>query len=138
MADRGFEKEAVARALVRLEAEGLLDDLGAARSAVRIRGDRYGSRRLERELRARGFSRETVERALSEREPEAEETALYRALERVWKRSARLSGLVRRKRALDSLVRRGFPAAKVSEMIDRFEKTRNDDHEGKRGPRAVS
>jgi SOS response regulatory protein OraA/RecX len=116
----------------------LLDDLGAARSAVRIRGDRYGARRLERELRARGFSRETVARALSEREPDAEETALVRALERVWKRSSQLPGLVRRKRALDSLARRGFPPAKVSEMIDRFEKTRNDAHESKRGPRAVS
>jgi SOS response regulatory protein OraA/RecX len=116
----------------------LLDDLGAARSAVRIRGDRYGARRLERELRARGFSRETVERALSEREPEAEETALVRVLERVWKRSARLPGAVRRKRAVDSLARRGFSATKVSEMIDRFEKTRHDVHESQRGPRAVS
>jgi SOS response regulatory protein OraA/RecX len=136
--DRGYEREAVARALGRLEAEGLLDDLGAARSAVRIRGDRYGARRLERELRARGFSRETVEHALSEREPEAEETALVRALERVWKRSARLPEVVRRKRAVDSLARRGFSAAKVSEMIDRFEKTRHDAHESQRGPRAVS
>jgi SOS response regulatory protein OraA/RecX len=116
----------------------LLDDLGAARSAVRIRGGRYGARRLERELRARGFSRETVERALSEREPEAEETALARALERVWKKSARLPGAVRRKRAIDSLARRGFSAARVSEMIDRFERKPNDDHEGERGPRAVS
>jgi SOS response regulatory protein OraA/RecX len=116
----------------------LLDDLGAARSAVRIRGDRYGNRRLERELRARGFSRETIELALSEREPDAEETALVRALERVWKRSARLPAAVRRKRAVDSLARRGFSAAKVSEMIDRFEKTRHDAHESKRGPRAVS
>jgi SOS response regulatory protein OraA/RecX len=104
---------------------------------VRLRGERYGARRLERELRARGFSPETVERVLSEREPEAEETALVRALERVWKRSARLSGIVRKKRAIDSLARRGFSAAKVSEMIDRFEKKRNDVHESQRGPRAV-
>jgi SOS response regulatory protein OraA/RecX len=104
---------------------------------VRLRGERYGARRLERELRSRGFSRETVERVLSEREPEAEETALVRALERVWKRNARLSGTLRKKRAIDSLARRGFSAARVSEMIDRFEKKRNDVHESQRGPRAV-
>jgi SOS response regulatory protein OraA/RecX len=105
---------------------------------VRLRGERYGARRLGLELRARGFSRETVERALSEREPEAEETALVRALERVWKRNARLPGLVRRKRAVDALARRGFPAAKVSEMIDQFERSLHDAHESQRGPRTVS
>jgi SOS response regulatory protein OraA/RecX len=138
LAERGYENGAVARAIARLEAEGCLDDLGAARSAVRLRGERYGVRRLERELRSRGFSRETVERALSEREPEAEETALARALERAWKRNARLPGLLRKKRAVDSLARRGFSAERVSEMIDRFERTLQNADEDGRGPRTVS
>ncbi|HEX9303791.1 MAG TPA: regulatory protein RecX [Thermoanaerobaculia bacterium] len=138
LADRGYDRTAVQGAVDRLEREGLLDDLAAARSAVRTRGERYGTRRLERELRARGFSRETVERALAERDPDREETALSRALERAWKSNARLPSLIRRRRVLDSLARRGFSPEKVSEMIDRFERSFKNGNEGQRGPRTVS
>jgi SOS response regulatory protein OraA/RecX len=122
----------VARALARLEEEGWLDELGAARSAVRLRGDRYGARRIERELRSRGFAREIVEAALAERDPDQEERSLARALEKVWKSNAHLPAPARRRRATDSLARRGFSAEKVSEMIDRLS------HEVERGPRALS
>jgi regulatory protein len=132
LAERGFERGTVAQALAQLEEEGWLDDLGAARSAVRLRGERYGARRIERELKSRGFSRETVEAALSERDPRVEETALSRALERVWKRHAGLPTPARRRRAVDSLARRGFSPEKVSEMIDRL------NHEIERGPRTLS
>jgi SOS response regulatory protein OraA/RecX len=105
---------------------------------VRTRGERYGTRRLASELSARGFSRETVEKALAERDPGSEETALRRALERAWKSNARLPSLVRRRRVLDSLARRGFSPAKVSEMIDRFERSFKNVDESQRGPRTVS
>ncbi len=130
---RGFEAESVVSALDRLEREGFLDDLGAARSAVRQRGERYGTRRLASELAARGFSRETVDEALAARAPELEEKALARALERVWKSHARKPALARRRAALDALLRRGFSAEKISAMIERL---RRDEVE--RGPRALS
>ncbi|MEO8349078.1 MAG: regulatory protein RecX [Acidobacteriota bacterium] len=130
---RGFESEAVTGALDRLEREGWLDDLGAARSAVRQRGVRYGTRRLAQELAARGFSRETVDEALAERAPAVEEKALARALERVWKSHAAKPALARRRAALDALLRRGFSAEKISAMIDRLKRD-----EIERGPRALS
>ncbi len=120
-------------ALDRLEEESFLDDLGAARSAVRQRGERYGTRRLARELAARGFSRETVDEALSERDPGVEEKALARALERVWKSHSAKPAPARRRAAVDALVRRGFSAEKISAMIERLKQD-----EVQRGPRALS
>ena len=71
-------------ALERLEAEGLLDDLAAARSVVRLRGARYGAARIERELRARGFAKETIAAALSRRKAarEREDEALAERVRR--------------------------------------------------------
>jgi len=120
-------------ALDRLGREGYLDDLGAARSAVRQRGERYGTRRLARELAARGFSRETIAEATSEHSPEVEEKALARALERFWKSHAGKPAPARRRAALDALLRRGFSAEKISAMIERLKR-----NELERGPRALS
>ena len=39
---------------------GWVDDLAAARSAVRLRGARYGRARVERELKARGLSKDVI------------------------------------------------------------------------------
>jgi regulatory protein len=131
---RGFEPAAVSRALHRLEAEGWLDELGAAASTVRLRGARYGPRRIERELAARGFARDTIAAALGEIDPAVEERTLARALRKVWTRHSALPRRERRRRAIDALTRRGFAAEKVSEMIDRLGR----DDEVERGPRALS
>lgn len=133
---RGFERGAVTVALDRLAREGWLDELGAARSTVRLRGERYGVRRIERELQARGFSRETIEAALSERDLEREEKTLRRAVERVWNRYARLPAPARRRRAIEALARRGFAAEKVSEMIEHL--SHGEQNPVRRGPRALS
>lgn len=132
LADRGFERAAIDQALCDLEEKGWLDDLAAARSAVRTRGARYGRIRIERELFARGFSREVIEEALGARDPETEEKALSSALEKAWRSSGGLPLPARRRRVIDALARRGFSARRVSEMIDSL----ND--EIQRGPRALS
>jgi regulatory protein len=133
---RGFERGAVTLALERLAREGWLDELGAARSTVRLRGERYGVRRIERELRSRGFSRETIDAALSDRDPEREEKTLRRAVEKAWTRYSRLPAPARRRRAIESLARRGFAAEKVSEMIEHL--SHGERNEVRRGPRALS
>ena len=118
IAARGFLPAAVAEAIERLERQGLVDDLSAARSAVRQRGARYGKGRVERELKARGFSRETISAALvAEGGAEREEAALRAAFEKLWKARADLSPALRRRRVFDALTRRGFSAEKISEMI---------------------
>ncbi len=118
LADRGFEQGTVEEALERLAGEGLLDDLAAARSTVRVRGARHGRSRIERELKARGFAGETIGAAFAaEGAAEREEAALRKAFERLWAARAHMAPAVRRRRVFDALTRRGFPAEKISEII---------------------
>ena len=118
LALRGFEPDAVARALARLEQDGLLDDLAAARSTVRGRGARYGRSRVERELKVRGFPKEVIGAAFeAEGGGRLEEEALRRAFDRLWKARGDLAPALRRRRVFHALIRRGFPAEKISEII---------------------
>jgi len=114
---RGFERPAVDEALRRLARERWLDDLVAARSAVRSRASRYGRDRIRRELSARGFSPETIERALAEVRRGEEKQALAVIQRRLWKLHARLPREKRRRRVWMGLLRRGFAAEDVSEIM---------------------
>ena len=107
-------------ALARLEREGWLDDLAAARSAARARAGRYGRGRIERELAARGFSAETIAAVLSEIDPEGEERALSRLLAKLRQSSAGLDPEKRRRRVWNALSRRGFPAAAISAKMENW------------------
>jgi SOS response regulatory protein OraA/RecX len=83
-----------------------------------VRGARHGRGRIERELRGRGFSKETVAAALNaEGASQREDEALRKAFERLWKARAHLAPALRRRRVFDALTRRGFPAEKISEII---------------------
>ena len=117
LVDRGFGREAASRAAVRLEEEGWLDDLAAARSAARTRGARYGRARVERDLSARGFDRETIAAALAAERSEREGPALARAFARLWARHGGLPLPERRQKVRAALSRRGFAAADISAMI---------------------
>ena len=115
---RGFERPAAEEAARSLERDGWLDDAAAARSFVLSRKGRYGRARIERELSVRGFDADVAAAALKELPAEGEEAALVRA----WKKLLR-SGLPgqdprrRRERIARALIRRGFSAEKVFEMI---------------------
>jgi regulatory protein len=119
LVERGFAPSSSRSAVERLAAEGLLDELAAARSVVRGRATRYGRVRIERELLSRGFPRDVIAAALSEEGSESlpEEEALRGALEKIWRSHAGLAPEIRRRRTRAALLRRGFPAAKVSEMM---------------------
>ncbi len=120
--ERGFEADAVGKTLGRLEREGLLDDLAAARSAARSRALRYGRARIVRELAARGFAEETIGAALAELDPEGEEKALARLFARLWRGSAGLPAEKRRRRVWSALSRRGFSAAAISAKMRAWRK----------------
>jgi regulatory protein len=111
---RGFEAGVVREALGRLEREGWLDDLAAARSAARARAGRYGRARIEKELSARGFSSETIGAALAEIDTDGEERALSRMFTKLRRSSAGLDKEKSRRRVWSALSRRGFPAAAIS------------------------
>lgn len=117
LTDRGFQAETARAAAERLAQEGLLDDLSAAKSLVRVKGVRYGRLRLSRELASRGFSAETAAAALAAELPSREEEALSRAFARLWKAHGGLPRVARRKKISDALARRGFSRALISEKI---------------------
>ena len=116
--ERGFTAAAAGDAIEVLEREGWLNDLAAARAAVRARAGRYGKARLERELAARGFPAETIGTALAELDPEAEEKALSRLFARLWRASAGSPADKRRRRVWSALSRRGFSAAAISAKMN--------------------
>ncbi len=119
--ERGFEAGAVREAIGRLENEGWLDDLAAARSAARARAGRYGRARIEKELSSRGFSSDTIGAALSEVDPEGEERALSRMFEKLRRASAGQGPEKRRRRVWNALIHRGFPAAAISAKMKKLE-----------------
>lgn len=94
-----------------------MDDAGAARSLVRSKAGRYGRRRLERELSARGFGADVISAALSDLDSEGEESALARAFERLWRQTRGLDREKRRSRVWNALVRRGFRATAISDIM---------------------
>jgi regulatory protein len=112
--EKGFNPLAAREAAAGLARDGWLDDLAAARSAVRASSGRYGRARIGRELRARGFSGETIEAALSEFEAAEEERTLSRLFARVQRANAGLPLEKRRRRIWDALIRRGFEASAIS------------------------
>ncbi len=117
LVDRGFAAAAAQEALVRLEAGGWLDDLGAARAWVRARSGRFGRSRIERELAARGFSEETIDRAMAEAPGPQEEKALRDLFRKLWAAGAALPPEKRRRRVWSALVRRGFGGGSISAMM---------------------
>jgi SOS response regulatory protein OraA/RecX len=114
---RGFARSAVTGALDKLTREGWLDELAAARAAVRSRARRYGRGRIERELSVRGFSRETIAQVLLERGAAEESETLAGVFHRLERAHARLPLEKRRQKIRSALFRRGFAADDVSEIM---------------------
>ncbi|MEO8189400.1 MAG: regulatory protein RecX [Acidobacteriota bacterium] len=114
---RGFERAAVRAAIERLVHDGWLDDLAAARSVVRARSGRYGRARIVRELAALGFPKETANAALDSEGAGAEQTALRRAFDVLWRRSEGLDPAARRRRVMGALSRKGFAGDAISAMM---------------------
>jgi regulatory protein len=123
---RGFAGGAIRESLERLEREGWLNDLAAARSVVRMRDGRYGRARIERELLGREFSKEIAAEALSEIDPDGEERALSRLFARLQRSGAGLSPDARRRRIWSALTRRGFPAAAISAKMKNWPGSKGD------------
>jgi len=120
---KGHPREAVAAALERLVALGLLDDAAFAANYVETRGPRgRGPSRLTRDLMAMGVERRLIDRALAVHvSEEAGSAAIPLAL--ATRRAAQLGDLprpVKRRRLLAFLARRGFSGSEVGEMVRRI------------------
>ena len=117
---KGHPREAVAAALDRLVALGLLDDAAFASSYVETRAARgRGPSRLTRDLLAMGVERRLIDRALAAQAADHPGAgAVPRAL--AARRAAQLGDLprpVKRRRLLAFLARRGFAGREVGDLV---------------------
>lgn len=124
LAQREHPRAAIAAAVERLTALGLLDDARFARGFAGARGGgRLGPRRIERELRQRGVPSAVVAEVMGEyREATAESGAgaLEAAAERRLRALRALEPPVARRRLLAWLLRRGFDAGPASDVVRRL------------------
>jgi regulatory protein len=117
---KGHPPEAVAAALERVAALGLVDDAAYASSYVETRSARgRGPSRLIRDLLAMGVERRLIDRALAVHVAEGgADPAVPLAL--ATRRAAQLGDLprvVKRRRLLAFLARRGFTGHEVGEVV---------------------
>jgi regulatory protein len=119
---KGHPREAVASALERAEAVGLLDDATYAANYVETRAARgRGPSRLTRDLLAMGVERRLIDRALAAHAGEGVPGSVL-PLALATKRAAQLGDLprsVKRRRLLAFLARRGYSGHEVGELVKR-------------------
>lgn len=118
---KGVGKDAIAHAVGRLEAEGLLDDAEFAREFARTRADRgCGPTRIRAELSRKGVERHVAERAVAEAGADNEGERWERLLVLARRRAAQLKGLDRqtaRRRLVGYLARRGYGGSEVTTVV---------------------
>jgi regulatory protein len=118
---RGFTRDDVETAVERLSDNRSLDDRRAAfahvHTASRLKG--RGRLRIQRELEARGFSRDLTREALADLPPDDDLKAIKRFLERKGRPMDETPA--GRRRLFNQLLRRGFSAAMISRALKSFE-----------------
>ena len=118
--DRGHTEKAVAAALERLAADGLVDDAAFAAAYVadkrRLQG--WGEERIRRGLAGLGVAREIAEAALGGGDEEAELGRALAVLERLGPPRPPLEAA--RRRAYAALQRRGYAGAVAYQAVQRW------------------
>jgi regulatory protein len=106
---KGFEAEAVDKAMARLVELGYLDDPSFAKGLVRRRSAIRGPRALSAELAARGVDRGEADAAVAQFDPEAQLVSATRLAERLYARKAGTGYREMLDTIGTKLLRRGFP-----------------------------
>jgi len=111
LASKQVPEEVAARLLDRFEEVGLVDDLAFARSWVAARQDGRGlaRRALSVELRRKGVPDDVARQALDEVDPDDEEAAARRLVQRKLRSMQRLDRTVATRRLVGMLGRKGYP-----------------------------
>ena len=121
LVERGFNRLDVDAAVERLRDNRSLDDRRAAfahaQSASRLKG--RGRLRIQRELEARGFSRELAREVVGDISPDDDLNAIKRFVERKGKTTE--DSPAGRRRLFNQLLRRGFSAAMISKVLKGLE-----------------
>jgi regulatory protein len=124
LARKGFDSEAIDKAVENLTEGGYLDDKSLARdyagSRVRNRGE--GLHRIRRDLLRRGVDSDIVEDVVAQLKPEVDWVGAAREeATRRWERLASTKDpLRRRKKLFDFLVRRGFDYDVARRVTEEF------------------
>ncbi|MEO1270070.1 MAG: RecX family transcriptional regulator [Myxococcota bacterium] len=123
---REFSKEAIDAAIGRLKELGYLDDGRYAEAFARDRVvvQRYGPRRIERELHKRGVAATLIVKALGTLTAEQVEEAATAAADGRWRSLRTKGGLTvyaRRRKLYSFLARRGFGADMVRRILERMD-----------------
>jgi regulatory protein len=120
---KGEPKELVARAVDRLQEQGLLDDAAFAQSFTRAKvlGARQSKRRVQQGLAKKGVARDVSDAAIATvfEEESVDQSAIVEAAARKKLRSlVRLEPAVRRRRLYAFLARRGYDADDVRKVME--------------------
>ncbi|MDD5264248.1 MAG: regulatory protein RecX [Candidatus Bipolaricaulis sp.] len=121
----GFPSEEAEAAVRRAVEEELIDDRVYAKLWVddRLLHHPLSRRAIERELEAKGIPHEQIVRALDASYPASRESEIARELATArWTRLASTEPDARRRRAMDHLLRRGFPAGLAADAVRRAER----------------
>ncbi len=120
MARRGVPEDVAERVLDRFAEVGLIDDAAYAELLVRSRhaGRGLARRALERELHAKGISREVAEGALASIDGEDERRAARALVARRVAATAGLEPRRRRRRLVEMLARRGYSPSAAAAAVD--------------------
>ena len=119
LASRNVPAAVAEQVLDRMQAVGLVDDVGFARDWVESRQQRRHLSRsaLRRELSAKGVERATVEAAVADVDAEAELTAARALAERKLRPMTDLPREVQYRRLSGALARRGFSAGVTAAVL---------------------
>jgi regulatory protein len=119
LSQAGAPEEVAAAVLDRLTQVGLVDDTAFAEAYVRtgVGVRRRGTRSLRAELRTRGVAPEVIDLAAEQVDAEQERATAVALATRRAPGLARLAPEVRRRRLMGLLLRRGFSAGVVNEVV---------------------
>ena len=119
LAQAGAPDDVVAGVLDRLTQVGLVDDTAYAEAYVRtgVGVRRRGTRSLRAELRTRGVAPEVIDLAAAQVDDDDERATALALASRRAQGLARLAPEVQRRRLMGLLLRRGFSAAVVNDVV---------------------
>ncbi|UDY25076.1 regulatory protein RecX [Nocardioides sp. Kera G14] len=119
LASKNVPGEIAVRLLDRFEEVGLVDDASFARmwAEGRQSGKKLARRAIAQELRRKGVDDEVAKEALDELDPDAEEQAARDLVQRKLRSMSRLDDVVKTRRLLGMLARKGYPSGLAMSVI---------------------
>lgn len=128
--ERGLLPQAVAAALARLEAEGLVDDEAFARAWAQARAARsMGRARILQELRLKGVPDAAAQAAVAALDPDGQQEQAVQIARKLWARQDDPASPAARRRMLAAMQRRGYGYAEAARALQAAQEEADDPDE---------